>query len=78
MAVVPAHLMRSVAGGFDNEAVAVPAITLVFYLWIKAVKSRARFSWVFGAMSGVAYIYLVSAWGAHFCSEHIAFMLVWS
>ena len=30
MAVIPAHLMRSVAGGYDNEAVAVPAINECF------------------------------------------------
>jgi dolichyl-diphosphooligosaccharide--protein glycosyltransferase len=65
MAVMPAHLMRSVAGGFDNEAVAVPAIALVFYLWLRAIKAPPRFAWLYGALAGVAYIYLVSAWGAY-------------
>ena len=32
MGVVPAHLMRSVGGGYDNESVAVTAMTLTFYL----------------------------------------------
>ena len=65
MAVMPAHLMRSVAGGFDNEAVAVPAIALVFYLWLCAIKAPARTAWIYGALAGVAYIYLVSSWGAY-------------
>ena len=32
MAIIPAHLMRSVAGGYDNESVAVSAMCLVFWL----------------------------------------------
>jgi dolichyl-diphosphooligosaccharide--protein glycosyltransferase len=26
MAIIPAHMMRSVAGGYDNESVAVPLV----------------------------------------------------
>lgn len=29
MAVIPAHMMRSVAGGYDNESVAVPLVRFV-------------------------------------------------
>lgn len=31
MSVIPAHIMRSVAGGFDNESVAVTAMCLTFW-----------------------------------------------
>lgn len=33
MAVLPAHLMRSVAGGYDNESVAMTALCCTFWLW---------------------------------------------
>ena len=29
---MPAHLMRSVAGGFDNESIAVTALCATFHL----------------------------------------------
>jgi len=38
MSIIPAHLMRSVGGGFDNESVAVFAMTLVFYCWTRALR----------------------------------------
>jgi dolichyl-diphosphooligosaccharide--protein glycosyltransferase len=33
MAIIPAHLMRSVGGGFDNESVAISCLLLTFLLW---------------------------------------------
>ena len=38
MSIVPAHIMRSVGGGFDNECVAMTAMTLVFYLWTRSLR----------------------------------------
>lgn len=38
MSIVPAHIMRSVGGGFDNESVAMTAMTLVFYLWTRSLR----------------------------------------
>ena len=38
MSIVPAHIMRSVAGGYDNESVAMTAMTLVFYLWTRSLR----------------------------------------
>ena len=38
MSTVPAHIMRSVGGGFDNESVAMTAMTLVFYLWTRSLR----------------------------------------
>ena len=64
MSVLPAHLMRSVAGGFDNESVAVAAIVVTFYLWVRAVRS-VYMSWFFGMLCGLSYVYLVSSWGAY-------------
>ena len=64
MAIMPAHLMRSVAGGYDNECVAVAAIVVTFWLWVRAVKSP-RFCWLWATLCGFCYVYLVSAWGAY-------------
>eukprot|EP01116_Phalansterium_solitarium_P013790 TRINITY_DN31202_c0_g1_i1.p1 TRINITY_DN31202_c0_g1~~TRINITY_DN31202_c0_g1_i1.p1 ORF type:complete len:724 (-),score=329.55 TRINITY_DN31202_c0_g1_i1:273-2444(-) len=63
MAIVPAHMMRSVAGGFDNESVAVTAIVSTFYLWLRA--TRGEKSWPWAIPAAISYIYMVSAWGAY-------------
>ena len=63
MAIVPAHLMRTVAGVFDNECVAVPAMCLLFLLWCRAL--RTKHSWGFGALAGLAYAYMATAWGGY-------------
>ena len=38
MAVIPAHIMRSVGGGYDNESVAITAMCLTFFLWTRALR----------------------------------------
>mmetsp|Transcript_56512 Transcript_56512/g.127035 ORF Transcript_56512/g.127035 Transcript_56512/m.127035 type:complete len:887 (+) Transcript_56512:73-2733(+) len=63
MAVIPAHLMRSMCGEFDNEAVAMTAICLTFWLWCRSV--RTPWSWPFGVLTGLAYINMVAAWGGY-------------
>ena len=37
--VVPSYISRSVAGSYDNEAVAIFALVNTFFLWIKAVNT---------------------------------------
>ena len=64
MAIIPAHLMRSVAGGYDNESVAVAAIVVTFYLWVRSLRS-VYLSWFYGSLCGLTYVYLVSSWGAY-------------
>ena len=39
ISVVPSYMSRSVAGSYDNEAVAIWALTNTFYLWIKSVNT---------------------------------------
>jgi len=63
MAVIPAHTMRSVAGGFDNESVAVAAMCSTFYFWVFSLRSSR--TWIVGAIAGLAYINMVAAWGAY-------------
>lgn len=41
MSIVPAHIMRSVGGGYDNECVAMAAMTLVFYTWTRSLRGTA-------------------------------------
>jgi len=67
MSVIPAHLMRSIGGGYDNESVAMTAMTLTFYCWVRALRSGNSLSTVilFGTASGLAYFYMVAAWGGY-------------
>jgi dolichyl-diphosphooligosaccharide--protein glycosyltransferase len=63
MAIVPAHIMRSVGGGYDNESIAVTAMCATFYTWCLSLRSDN--SWWIGAISGVCYIYMVAVWGGY-------------
>jgi dolichyl-diphosphooligosaccharide--protein glycosyltransferase len=63
MAIVPAHLMRSVGGGYDNESVAVTAMCATFYCWIRSLRNDA--SAKLGVLTGLAYFYMVAAWGGY-------------
>jgi len=65
MAIVPAHLMRSVGGGYDNESVAVTAMTLTFYLWCRSLRTDDSRSYWFGALAGIAYFNMVASWGGY-------------
>ncbi|CBZ30664.1 oligosaccharyl transferase-like protein [Leishmania mexicana MHOM/GT/2001/U1103] len=61
--IIPAHLMRSMAGEFDNECIAVAAMLLTFYCWVRSLRTRS--SWPIGVLTGVAYGYMVAAWGGY-------------
>ena len=63
MAIVPAHLMRSVGGGYDNESIAMTAMTLTFYFWVRSLRNDS--SWWFGGLAGLAYFYMVATWGGY-------------
>ncbi|CAO1637466.1 unnamed protein product [Parajaminaea phylloscopi] len=60
--IAPGYISRSVAGSYDNEAIAIFLLMMVFYLWIKALKDGS-------VMAGVAcalfYFYMVAAWGGY-------------
>jgi len=55
--------MRSVAGGFDNESIAISAIVATFYLWARSLRTPR--SWPFGILAGMSYVYMVAAWGGY-------------
>jgi len=81
MSIVPAHIMRSVGGGYDNECVAMAAMTLVFYLWTRSLRgtpnlypkqdmgfqlsTQTKTAALFGALCGLSYFYMVAAWGGY-------------
>mmetsp|Transcript_108218 Transcript_108218/g.161910 ORF Transcript_108218/g.161910 Transcript_108218/m.161910 type:complete len:958 (-) Transcript_108218:55-2928(-) len=78
MAIVPAHLMRSVGGGYDNESVAVTAMCLTFYLWMRSLRNDA--SAPLGALVALAYFNMVAAWGGYIfvvnlIGVHAAFLI---
>ncbi|CAJ1395127.1 unnamed protein product [Effrenium voratum] len=63
MALVPAHLSRSVGGGFDNESVAISPLCCAFWLWCRSLRSRR--SWPVAAGAGLAYGYMAACWGGY-------------
>lgn len=71
MSIIPAHLMRSVGGGYDNESIALTAMCSTFYCWVRALRHEkgvtdgraTKGSYVFGVLCGLCYIYMVAAWG---------------
>jgi len=72
MSIVPAHIMRSVGGGFDNESVAMTCMMLTFYMWVRSLRGSqddatkySSSSLVYGVLSGLAYIYMVATWGGY-------------
>jgi dolichyl-diphosphooligosaccharide--protein glycosyltransferase len=62
MAIAPGYISRSVAGSYDNEAIAIFLLVLTFYLWIKALKLG---SMLWGALCALSYGYMVSSWGGY-------------
>eukprot|EP00403_Amphidinium_massartii_P001313 CAMPEP_0178383268 /NCGR_PEP_ID=MMETSP0689_2-20121128/6915_1 /TAXON_ID=160604 /ORGANISM="Amphidinium massartii, Strain CS-259" /LENGTH=870 /DNA_ID=CAMNT_0020003485 /DNA_START=56 /DNA_END=2668 /DNA_ORIENTATION=+ len=63
MSIIPAHLMRSMAGEFDNEAVAVAAFCAVLWFWVLSL--RSSWSWPVGLLTGIAYAAAAATWGGY-------------
>ncbi|MEW5301590.1 MAG: hypothetical protein WDW36_004441 [Sanguina aurantia] len=62
MAIVPGYISRSVAGSYDNEAVAIFALLTCFYLWVRAVNLGTVSS---GVAAAFGYLYMAASWGAY-------------
>ncbi|MCJ1479272.1 oligosaccharyl transferase stt3 subunit [Lambiella insularis] len=62
MGIAPGYISRSVAGSYDNEAIAIFLLVYTFYLWIKSVKNGSA---MWGALTALFYGYMVSAWGGY-------------
>jgi len=73
MSVIPAHMMRSVGGGYDNESVANTSMTMTFFFWCRALRGGVDFKgwstiiWAF--LASISYFYVrlvVSSFGTIF------------
>jgi dolichyl-diphosphooligosaccharide--protein glycosyltransferase len=62
ISTVPSYISRSVAGSYDLEAVAIFALVLVFYLYIKTLNTG---SLVWAAALFLSYLYMVASWGGY-------------
>ncbi|KAK3890052.1 hypothetical protein Pcinc_005967 [Petrolisthes cinctipes] len=62
MAIVPGYTSRSVACSYDNEGIAIFALMLTYYLWVKSVKKGSVF---WASTASLSYLYMVSAWGGY-------------
>ncbi|KAM9908710.1 hypothetical protein OXX69_005937, partial [Metschnikowia pulcherrima] len=62
MGIAPGYISRSVAGSYDNEAIAITLLMATFYFWITAMKVG---SVAYGALTALSYFYMVSAWGGY-------------
>lgn len=62
MGIAPGYISRSVAGSYDNEAIAITLLLATFYFWIKAMKLGSVF---YGTLTALLYFYMVSAWGGY-------------
>lgn len=62
MGIAPGYISRSVAGSYDNEAIAITLLMATFYFWIKAMKLGSVF---YGTITALFYFYMVSAWGGY-------------
>ncbi|CAJ1366931.1 unnamed protein product [Effrenium voratum] len=63
MAIIPAHMMRSSAGEYDNEAVAVACFCATFWLWCRSVRTSR--SWPWALLAGLAYFTAAATWGGY-------------
>ncbi|GLT48526.1 hypothetical protein SLA2020_221460 [Shorea laevis] len=62
LAMVPSYISRSVAGSYDNEAVAIFALIFTFFLYIKTLNTGSLF---YATLNALAYFYMVCSWGGY-------------
>src|SRR5882757_8333820 len=60
--IVPGYISRSVAGSYDNEAIAIFLLMFTFWNWIRAMKQGSAF---YGTVAAIFYFYMVAAWGGY-------------
>lgn len=62
MAIIPSYLSRSVAGSYDNEAVAIFALVFSFYTFVRAINKGTLMS---GLLAALGFYYMVLTWGGY-------------
>lgn len=60
--IVPGYISRSVAGSYDNEAIAIFLLMFTFFTWIRALKQGSA---LYGTITALFYFYMVAAWGGY-------------
>ncbi|WVQ84505.1 hypothetical protein IAT38_006659 [Cryptococcus sp. DSM 104549] len=60
--IAPGYISRSVAGSYDNEAIAIFILMASFYSWIKALKTGSS---LWGMITALFYGWMVAAWGGY-------------
>lgn len=55
-------MSRSVAGSYDNEAVAIFALVFAFYAYVRALNRGTAVS---ALLASLAYFYMVASWGGY-------------
>lgn len=56
------YISRSVAGSYDNEAIAIFLLMFTFYLWLRALRTGSA---LWGTLAALFYGYMVAAWGGY-------------
>merc|ERR1711923_104404 len=56
-------------------------MTMTFYLWYRSLQIEDSKSYIFGALAGFAYFYMVASWGGYFfilnmVGAHAAFLIL--
>ncbi|ROV87747.1 hypothetical protein VSDG_09717 [Cytospora chrysosperma] len=62
MGIAPGYISRSVAGSYDNEAIAIFLLVLTFFLWVKALKQG---SVMWAALCALSYDWMAASWGGY-------------
>ncbi|GAA5924496.1 hypothetical protein JCM3775_005392 [Rhodotorula graminis] len=62
IAIAPGYISRSVAGSYDNEAIAIFILMSTFFFWLKTVKTG---SVLWAGITALFYYYMVAAWGGY-------------
>lgn len=62
VAVIPTYMSRSVAGSYDNEAVAIFAMVFSFYTFVKSLNTG---SMIHALLAAFGLYYMVLTWGGY-------------
>ncbi|KAF3769251.1 family 66 glycoside hydrolase [Cryphonectria parasitica EP155] len=62
MGIAPGYISRSVAGSYDNEAIAIFLLVFTYFLWVRAVKQG---SMMWGALCALFYDWMAASWGGY-------------
>lgn len=62
MGICPSYMSRSVAGSYDNEAIAIFTLTFSFYMFMRACRTGSILD---ALLSAFAYLYMVASWGGY-------------